>query len=373
MSNDPETLTQAEQHELYDGLKLDIATLEKRITHYPEELREPVLWLASYVTQECGRDVDILTTRAAELSFDMDKTTWGKVLRGRWNRRVVSGPGGTRFEPTTPIVKLERLLRAIGALRRDQQLKEKAGKVPFVKTSRAESIWNFVDELRAPDRVNKFGIIVGRTGTEKSASLIEYARLNNHLAVIHQEAPARPSYSQFIADLAAKYNGSRQGNWGRMLNRILESVNSKRTIIVENVQRLYVEKAEGNQPVFNFLQKLQDETNCTVILTITPVFHQRLVTALSAGYFEQFIGRAGGEREFLKLPDYATEEDVELIAGSFGLKNLKGGALDYLVKISREPGLIRILFGALQKAKVAAEAESEKLTISHVRAVRGED
>jgi len=371
--SDETQLTQIEEHDLYDALKLDIATVEKRISHYPEELREPVLWLATYVAQECGREIDILAARAKDLNFDMDKTTWSKVLRGRWNRRVVGGPGGTRFEPlTTPIVKLTRLLAAIAALRRDQQLKERAGKVPFVKTSRAEVIWNFIDELRAEDRVNKFGIIVGRTGTEKSASTLEYCRLNNHLTCIHQEAPAKPSYSQFIADLAAKYNGSRQSSWGRMINKIIESVNAKRTIILENVQRLYVEKAEANQPVFNFLQKLQDETRCTIIMTITPVFAETLTRKLANGYFEQFIGRAGGTGEFLRLPDYATEEDVLLIAKSFGLQRADH-CLEYLVKISREPGLIRILFGALQKAKIAAESEKAKLTVDHIRAARGED
>ena len=371
-ANDTE-LTIAEQHDLFDSLKLDIATLEKRITHYPDELREPVLWLATYVTQECGRDVDILAARAKDLNYEMDKTTWSKILRGRWNRRVVGGVGGNRLEPlATPIVNLARLLKAIAALRKDQQLKQMSGKVPFVKTSRAEAIWNFIDALRAEDRVNKFGIIVGRTGTEKSASTIEYCRLNNHLTCVHQEAPAKPSYSQFIADLAAKYNGSRQSNWGRMVNKIIESVNSRRTIILENVQRLYVEKAEANQPVFNFLQKLQDETKCTIIMTITPVFAETLTRKLANGYFEQFIGRAGGVGEFLRLPDFAADEDVLLIAKSFGLQQAEKH-LDYLVKISREPGLIRILFGALQKAKVAAEAEQEKLTITHLRAARGED
>jgi hypothetical protein len=332
-------LSQLEVHDLYDALKLDIATVEKRISRYPEELREPVLWLATYTAQECGRDIDILTNRAAALGFDLDKTSWSKILRGRWNSRLVGGAGGAHLEPlTTPIVNLARLQRAIAALRKDQQLKQMAGKVPFVK----------------------------------SASTLEYSRLNNHLTCVHQEAPAKPSYSQFIADLAAKYNGSRQASWARMINKIHESVNSKRTIILENVQRLYVEKAEANQPVFNFLQKLQDETQCTIIMTITPVFADTLTRKLANGYFEQFIGRAGGVGEFLRLPDFATEEDVLLIAKSFGLQRAES-CLDYLVKISREPGLIRILFGALQKAKVAAEAEKEKFTVDHIRIARGED
>jgi DNA transposition AAA+ family ATPase len=346
-------------------LRLDIPTMEKRIVTYPDELREPVLWLATYLFAECGRDLDVLEENSRKLGVHMDDTTWGRIIRGQWNQNAAG-------KAVAPLVNLKKLLRAIEALKSDARLKEMAGRVPFVKTSRGEVVFNFIDALRAPDRINKFGIIVGRTGTEKTATTKEYCRLNNHLTCIHMDAPAKPSYSQFVTDLAVAYNGTRQMSWGRMLAHIYAAVNEKRTIIIENVQRLYVEKAEANQPVFNFLQKLQDETHCTVILTITPVFAETLTKKLANGYFEQFIGRAGGVGEFLRLPDCAEPEDVLLIAKAFGLQSAEKH-LDYLVKVSREPGLIRILFGALQKAKVAAEAEGEKLTIAHIKAARGED
>lgn len=345
-------------------LKLDIPTMEKRIVHYPEELRDPVLWLSSYLVSECGRDLDVLADNSRKLGVQMDATTWSRIIRGQWNRAATG-------KETQPLVNLKKLLRAIDCLKRDSQLKEKAGLVPFVKTSRAEAIFDFITALRAPDRINKFGIIVGRTGTEKSASTIEYCRLNNHLACIHQEAPPKASYSQFVTDLAVIYGGGRQMSWDRKLNLIYESLNEKRCIIIENVQRLYIERKEADQPVFNFLQKLQDEKRCTIILTITPVFAETLVKKLANGYFEQFIGRAGGVGEFLRLPDYAEPEDVLLVAQSFGLQSAEKH-LEYLVKLSQEPGLIRILFGALQKAKIAAEREGEKLTIQHLKEARGE-
>ncbi|HVU26521.1 MAG TPA: AAA family ATPase [Verrucomicrobiae bacterium] len=345
--------------------RLDIPTMEKRIVHYPDELREPVLWLATYLFSECGRDLDVLAENSRKLGVQMDKTTWGRIIKGQWNRNA-------QGVETKPLVNLQKLLRAIAALKSDARLKEMAGRVPFIKTSRGEVVFNFIDALRAPDRINKFGIIVGRTGTEKTATTKAYCRENNHLTCIHMDAPAKPSYSQFVTDLAVAYNGTRQMSWGRMLAHIYAAVNAKRTIIIENVQRLYVEKAEANQPVFNFLQKLQDETQCTIILTITPVFAETLTRKLANGYFEQFIGRAGGVGEFLRLPDFAEPEDVLLIAESFGLQDAEKH-LDYLVAMSREPGLIRILFGTLQKAKVAAELKNQKLTIHHIRAARGED
>lgn len=365
MANEPQK--NGNGHEDYPGglLKLDVPTMETRVVHYPEDLREPVLWLSSYIREDCGRDLDILTENARKLKIEFDKTTWSKVLRGRWNRNAENAE-------VTPIVNLAKLLNAIKTLRADVKLKQQAGAVPFVMTSTAQTIFDFITALRATNRVNKFGIIVGRTGTQKTASTKEYCRRNNHLACIHQEAPAKPSYSQFVTDIAVKYGSARQSHWGKMLNLIYESVNETRTIVIENVQRLYVEKAQADQPVFNFLQKLQDETGCTIVLTITPVFADTLTKKLANGYFEQFIGRAGGVQEFLRLPDFAPEEDVLKIAQSFGLQQADKH-LDYLVKVSQEPGLIRILFGTLQKAKIAAEAAKEKLTIQHVREARGED
>ena len=157
---------------------------------------------------------------------------------------------------------------------------------------------------------------------------------------------------------------------------------------MENVQRLYDERQGHNQKVFSYLQKLQDDTDCTVILTLTPVFERKLRGKIADGYFEQFIGRAGGERDILVLEEFPSDDDVLAIAKSFGLKgvhvqtkrNEKTGAdetvytsehLPELVKIVRESGRVRCLFEALQEAKV--QAGKKELTINHIRAARGED
>lgn len=345
-------------------IRLDVPTIQNRTAHYPEDLREPVLWLANYLREECARDLDILTEVARKLGISFDKTSWGKVLRGRWNRDADGN------ETPSPIISISKLLRAIESLRRDASLRDLAGKVPFVMTPTAELIFNFVDKKRAPDRVNKFGMIVGHTGTQKTATLKEYCRRNNHGTCVRVEAPETASHTQFITDLAERYGCSRQATWDRKRNTIRQSVSDKRTIIVENVQRLYDERQGSNQKVFSFLQKLQDDTDCTVILTLTPVFVSKLKRSIAEGYFEQFIGRAGGERDILTLEDYPSEEDVLQIAESFRVVDAKK-VLPYLAQIAREPGRIRVLFEALQEARIASK--SGAISVQLIKSVRSED
>ena len=362
----------------FAALRLDVPTIQARTASYPEDLREHVLWLANYVREECARDLDILCATANKLGISFDKTTWGKILRGLLQR------DSQGVEQASPIVNVGKLTRAIESLRKDSLLREMAGRVPYVMTPTGETMFNFVDKKRAPDRVNKFGMIVGHTGRQKTATLKEYCRRNNHGTCVRVEAPETASHTQFITDLAEKYGCSRQATWDRKRNTIRQSVNDKRTIIVENVQRLYDERQGGNQKVFSYLQKLQDDTDCTVILTLTPVFASKLRKNLAEGYFEQFIGRAGGEREILTLEEFSSEEDVEVIAKSFGLEKLSekiawgpeekqrtGTALEYLAAIARESGRDRVLFEALQEARVIAGKKD--LNINHVRVARGED
>jgi DNA transposition AAA+ family ATPase len=346
------------------ALRLDVPTIQTRTAHYPDEIREPVLWLANFLREECARDLDILVETAKKLGVAFDKTTWGKILRGRWNRDANGN------ETPAPIVALSKLTRAIEQLRKDCALREQAGKVPFVMTPTAEMIFNFVDKKRAHDRVNKFGMIVGHTGTQKTATLKEYCRRNNHGTCVRVEAPETASHTQFITDLAEKYGCSRQATWDRKRNTIRQSVNERRAIIVENVQRLYDERQGSNQRVFSYLQKLQDDTDCTVILTLTPVFISKLKKSIAEGYFEQFIGRAGGEKDILTLEDFPSDEDVLAIAKSFSLADA-AKHLAELSKIVREAGRVRVLFEALQEAKV--QAGKKELTIHHIRAARGED
>lgn len=346
-------------------LRLDDISIETKGNLLPEDLRERFVWLAVFAREECHRDIDTLGERFRAVGVYRDKTTWIRLLKGQWNRM----PNGTVRQ--TPLVSKDKLIEEIDALRNGVRVEAMRGKVPFVVTSVAQSIFSYLDLKRAPDRVNKFGVIIGPTGSQKTASLKEYCRRNNHGACLWLEAPENGSMTEFIARLAEAYGGPEREPYDRKRRRIFASFNERKCIVVDNCQRLYRETRGSDQPLFGFLQRLQDERGGAIILTITPTFERTLTAGMLAGFFEQFEGRAGGRKNFLRLPDFAPPEDVVAIAKAFGLRDA-GRHEKLLVEISREPGRIRRLFEDLQSAKLLAEAEKKELTIAHLHAAREE-
>lgn len=344
------------------AIRLDDPTLNHRAGHLPDNVREAFVWLGIYLREQCGRDVDILADRFTRVGVDHDKTTWSKILRGHWFTHPNDEPRAT------PVLSVAKFLKAVNALRDDARRRAMAGRIPFVMTPTAQRIFDYIELLLAPDWVNKFGVIIGETGTQKTATCKHYCELHNHGRCVWMEAPATGSLTQFITDWAARYGASPQISTHRKLIHIQQSLRlmtddgkagvtygqaSSRLVVIENVQRLYDPRRNADQPVFHLLQKIQEETGLAVLLTFTPVFYETFTKGSAQGFFEQFIGRSGGTDSFLRLDPFPPAEDVVQIAESFGLDDAARHT-DALVKIARRPGRIRILFDVLQRARVLA-------------------
>jgi len=346
-------------------IRLDVPRLDTIAGTLPEPMREPFLWLGCFVREHCSRDCNIAVEAFRKVGVYHDVTTWTRIFSDRWQK----GKDGELLPH--PILSQEKFLESVTALRQQVRVEELRGKVPFVETSTWQRIEGFIDEKRAPQRVNRFGVIYGYTGTQKTACCREYQRRHNHCSVVRIEAPERPSITQFHIDLCAAYGGSATLSSERRRQRIRDSLDETRTIIVENTQRL-CRRDHEDQPVFSYLQKLQEDTGCCVILTFTFEGAKILTQGMTKGYFEQFEGRAGGRRNFLRLDEYPPDEDVLAIARAFKLRE-PSRHLKYLAAMAREPGRIRILFEDLQQGKVVAAADGKDLSIDYVRAARGEE
>ena len=345
----------------HPGIKWSDLEIERECAYLPEELREPYVWLKVFTREECHKDAAVLTDCMRRVGVDRDKTTWSKILRGRWNRDA-------RGEPlVSPVIGKEKLLEEIAALRTNTRVEAQRGRIPFVYTQTVKTIHQYIDIKRGADRVNRFGIVVGATGTGKTAAFKEYKRIHNHGATFWFEAPATGSLGAFIGRLSACSGLSEQTSIPKQRAHLLKVLRPEKCIIIDNVQDLYrVGRIE--QPAFSYLRELQDETGCCIILSITPTFEKTLVDGLISGYFEQFEGRSGGRRKWLRLTEYPTDEDVMAIAEAFGVKDAKANRKN-LIALARRPGRIRPLFDDLQDAKLSAASRKEPLTWSIINEI----
>ncbi|MBN8246217.1 MAG: AAA family ATPase, partial [Verrucomicrobia bacterium] len=212
------------------------------------------------------------------------------------------------------------------------------------------------------------GALFGFWGAQKTATFREYERQRNHGRVRWMEAPENGGVGEFVTRLAADMSPQSSGDKKRA--HLLRAVKAERCFIIDNCQDLYKPDWQDRQPAFSYMRRLQDETGCTIIMSITPTFEKVLAGAQMAAFFEQFEGRSGGQKNWLRLPDYAPQEDVLKIAEAFGMADARKHAKT-LLGIAREPGRIRRLFEDLQDARTLAG--EEPLTIEQLSEIRGEE
>ncbi len=347
------------------NISLESSKVEAIAGLYPENIREDYMWLAGYLRDRCSRNIDVLTHKVRKLGFTTDKTTFSKIFRGRYNR-------DSEGNVTSPCINARNFEQIVAALRSEAALVWIAGKTPFIETGTWERFEEYITDKRAPETICKFGLILGPTGSQKTSCGKRYAVLNNSGKCVHIEAPEKPTMGRFVRELGKAYGIPEKVAGEKLRIRITENVTDRKCILIDNIQRLYKPHHGWNQEIFNFLQKLQDDTGCTVIMISIPPFKDTLMAGDERGYFEQFIGRVGGWHEVLELDECTPREDVEKIAEAYGLKDA-GSHLEELEKLCRQSGRIRILFNALQKAKKVADKHGQKLTIRHVRAVIGKE
>lgn len=346
------------------NISLEDHKLEAIAETYPDSIREDFVWLGRHIRDQCNRNLDVLTHKVRKLGFTTDKTTFSKILRGRLQTDAEGNP------TSAPCIKLRNFEQIVDALRSEAKIVWQSGKTPFIETDTWKDIEDYIDTRRIPESICKFGLILGPTGSQKTTCLRHYAFLHNSGTFKSVEAPEKPTMGRFVRELGKAYGIPEKVNGEKLRIRISDNVTERKAIAVDNVQRLYKPHHGWNQEIFNYLQKLQDDTNCTIILCSIPDFEGVLKAGADKGYFEQFVGRVGGWNEVLRLPDYPPREDVLAIAEAFKLQNAESH-VKALEALAAQPGRIRILFNALQKAKRLADAKEQKLTIKHLREAQG--
>lgn len=343
--------------------RMDLAALERKVEHYPEQIRTAVVWLQRYWANECRGNGSALRLIGEKVGFDRSDAFYSNLLKGynftdKYGRWKAGDKAWGEF------------LEFFEAVKRYAAQAERAGKQPFIDTPTYRCTEAFIGAARALNAVCKIAGITGPTGSQKSAVLLQYARLNNHGQVVHVEAPASGRLPQLQRKIAEKFHvGRKELHRGAdRASAIRENLNETRTLIIDNAQRLYIPSRGSDQEAFNWLLEVQEDTGCTIILCFTTDFTDVLVAGRARGYFEQFIGRMGGVGNLLRFPDYTPAADLRVIARHFGLDAGKG-AMEYLQRWSREAGRIRIVFHRLQIAQNLAKAEGRtRITLADLEA-----
>lgn len=343
-------------------IRKDLAHFEARIASYPDEVRDDVIWLYQFNQSQFSGHYPLLANLVRnEAKMELSDQYFYQVLGGKYFRRDPK-------DAKKVLGSVDRLKEVVEWLRRWAIFNSEAGGMPFVETPTWHELNDYITATCAPENPCKFGAVCGSTGTGKSRMLKRYALLNNHGMTAHVEAPSTGRLARFQMKLGAAFGIPLSAETHERVVRLAECVTSKRRIIIDNVQKLYNPKTGANQPILNYLQELQDDTGCTVILSWTPVFSRTLADETNTQYFEQFIGRMGGLDNVHTLPEFAPMADIRAIREKY---RVAGGdkALAIMKRWSREPGRLRILYRRLHLAKLNAnDDQSRDIKLAHLEA-----
>ena len=341
--------------------------LRHRITYghadykpYPAEVIDDVLWLRGYTRRHCdNNDLDKLVEHARQKGFSNGANFFYQILTGKYFQPDPKKPGGI-------IGSTKNLRELCVQLAVVDRFATMLAKTRFVETPTFHKINDYIQRKRTPFNTCRFGIIQGTTGNQKSESFREILRREKEGVGFHMEMPAQPSLNLFVHKLGCLMGAGMRDTVGTKRNIIRERMNHERFVIFDNAQRGYNPRTGEVQPIFDYIQELQDDTQFTPILSVTPVA-KKFLAELQNEYFEQFLGRTGGERDILRLDPFPGDEDIELICSSFRLSAAEITSLmPHMRALIQEKGRVRILFSTLQESARLANIAKQDLTAKHV-------
>lgn len=326
---------------------------------YPQEAIEATLGMLDYAHFCCDSNLATVTERCRAMGFTYDQQYFYQLLTGRYFRQDDEG-------------KAQGSWRNLLALWMQVELRltfaRQISKVIFTETTVWERINEYVQRKRVSYTSCKFGAIVGHTGSQKSACFNEINRREEAGVIIRMEAPPVPALSEFIHKLSSQCGA--QKSHGRAVRRDHIRAHFKvprRVLIIDNIQRCLSRSQGSYQPIFEFLLELQEDTGCTIIISWTPD-SDKFEEALKSAFFEQFIGRIGGEREILRLDEFTHDEDIRRFCRTFKVVDQDIEELmPRLRELVKEKGRVRPLIQALQAGHRLANAKNKPYTADFIR------
>lgn len=345
-------------------IRTDLLKFEALIADYPAEVRDDVVWLYNFRREQFADHNALLHQFFNDtLGIKISDQYLYQVLGGKYFRRDAKSK--------KHLGSTDTLKDLVAAARNWSIVNSDSGGLPFVEDDEWDQVRDYLDGLRNPHNVVKFGGIVAPTRRGKNRLVSRYTILNNHGTTAWMEASRGQTLAAFQATLGFAFGIGFNVKPIERLFRLRQNVRPDRMIIIQNFQKFYKKNEGSAQPILDYIQELQDMTGSVWVFTWTPGFTATMTdgTRDERAFFEQWLGRFGGIERVLELAPYRPIQGLKAILEKFEIFGGKE-SLAILKKWSRLPGRDSILFSRLQDAMVAKNEEGAKrLGLEHLRAV----
>lgn len=335
----------------------NIDEIKNAIKDYPAEAQAHVLTLAEFCNTHCDGSEQRIAAQF-DGKFRYSKDWFYQLFSGRrYNKKL------GKFQ-----VDMDKLAEIAGDAKRITEGGTIGGAIPHVETETVREMRDAIDAIRPETNVCKWLMVCGTTGAQKTYAARFYAL--THPDVYYLESPTVPSVcelSMIIGEVVPSCRADFSG--ARLRREIVKNVKPRNCFIFDNAQRMYDPKKKLNQPLFGFLQALQDATKCSIVLIFVDEATgenslRRVVFGKDSGYFEQLVGRAGGEDSILFLPDHPSDSDLNAFAKATGFRDAaqRRAMLPIMRKLAAQKGRLRVVLNALQNAARLAIAAKREIT-----------
>lgn len=235
-------------------------------------------------------------------------------------------------------------------------------RLPFIKTTLSERIWNVCDRAREFQRI---GFIFSDSQIGKSAALKEYQRLNNHGSTIYVEVPTGGSLMYFLGKLCEALKIGETIKTSDQRRRILESIDHRMLLIVDEAHRAIPGDGVTKNAIntIDFVREIFNEKGCGVVLCATNVFRR----AMEDGAVKLILKQSRRRRLCaMQLPNSPSVEDLDTFAAAYGLPPARGHALEIQTRMIETEALGMWLLVFRMAAKLVATNKDKKMTWNHV-------
>ena len=220
----------------------------------------------------------------------------------------------------------------------------------FVETATSTE---FMRTLTWAQTLSKFVLMCGAPGIGKTLTARQYVSARPNVWMVTMQ-PMTKSPTHLMNEIESAFSLSHRRG-GSQMRRIGDFVRDKQgLLIIDEGQHLTTEALDQ-------LRSIQDRHECGIAVLGNEGLKLRLAGDGTQAEFAQLTSRIGIR---LHRPN-ARPEDTEAMIDAWNITN--GAMRDYLIRIARRPGHLRVMDSVITLACQVADGEGKPLGIDHLK------